>query len=69
MTVADASCEGWSPGSARCVQASLIAEDLLKHNPEVVKIIFNKFRSAISFKPTLATVLSPAVSEGLLGRL
>ncbi|GLC36762.1 hypothetical protein PLESTB_000785700 [Pleodorina starrii] len=44
-------------------QASLIAEELLKNNPEVVKVMFNKFRSAISFKPTLATVLTPEVLE------
>ncbi len=43
-------------------QASLIAEDLLKTNPESVQVLFNKFRSAIAFKPTLATVLSPTVS-------
>lgn len=42
-------------------QASLIAEDLLKSNPDVVRVIFNKFRSAISFKPTIATVLLPEV--------
>ena len=47
-------------------QASLIAEELLKSNPDVVRIIFNKFRSAISFKPTIATVLMPEVSWKLL---
>lgn len=46
-------------------QASLIAEDLLKSNPEAVKILFNKFRSAISFKPTLATILTPEVRIGI----
>ncbi|KAG2483139.1 hypothetical protein HYH03_017985 [Edaphochlamys debaryana] len=44
-------------------QASLIAEELLKQNPEVVRVLFNKFRSAISFKPTLATVLNPEALE------
>ncbi|EFJ43426.1 F1F0 ATP synthase, subunit G, mitochondrial [Volvox carteri f. nagariensis] len=44
-------------------QASLIAEELLKNNPEVIKVMFNKFRSAISFKPTLATVLTPEALE------
>lgn len=39
----------------------MIAEELLKHNPEVVKVMFNKFHSAISFKPTLATVLTAEV--------
>lgn len=41
-------------------QASLIAEELLKHQPEAIRVFFNKFQSAISFKPTVATVLSPA---------
>lgn len=40
-------------------QASLIAEELLKNNPDVVRVVYNKFRSAISFKPTVATVLLP----------
>mmetsp|Transcript_15849 Transcript_15849/g.34189 ORF Transcript_15849/g.34189 Transcript_15849/m.34189 type:complete len:333 (-) Transcript_15849:258-1256(-) len=44
-------------------QASLIAEELLKHNPEAIRIVFNKFRSAISFKPTVATVLTPDAIE------
>ena len=48
-------------------QASLIAEELLAHNPDAVRILFNKFRSAISFKPTIATVLSPDVSDGSQG--
>lgn len=45
-------------------QASLIAEEVLKSNPEAVRVLFNKFRSAIAFKPTVATVLTPAVSAG-----
>ncbi|KAG2428313.1 hypothetical protein HXX76_010461 [Chlamydomonas incerta] len=44
-------------------QASLITEDLLKGNPAAVKILFNKFRSAIAFKPTLATILTPEALE------
>jgi F-type H+-transporting ATPase subunit gamma len=39
-------------------QASIIAEEVLKQNPEAVRIVYNKFRSAISFKPSVATVLS-----------
>lgn len=39
-------------------QASVIAEELLKHNPQAVQVLFNKFHSAISFRPTLATILS-----------
>jgi hypothetical protein len=44
-------------------QASLIAEELLAHNPDAIRIVFNKFRSAISFKPTVATILSPEVQS------
>ncbi len=41
----------------RTLQASMIAEELLKQSPEAIRVIFNKFRSAISYKPTVATVL------------
>uniref|UniRef100_A0A7S3RAQ1 ATP synthase subunit gamma n=1 Tax=Dunaliella tertiolecta TaxID=3047 RepID=A0A7S3RAQ1_DUNTE len=46
-------------------QASLIAEELLKQNPEaeVFRILYNKFVSAIAFKPTVATVMMPNVME------
>nr|6RD4_S Chain S, ATP synthase gamma chain, mitochondrial [Polytomella sp. Pringsheim 198.80]6RD9_S Chain S, ATP synthase gamma chain, mitochondrial [Polytomella sp. Pringsheim 198.80]6RDB_S Chain S, ATP synthase gamma chain, mitochondrial [Polytomella sp. Pringsheim 198.80]6RDC_S Chain S, ATP synthase gamma chain, mitochondrial [Polytomella sp. Pringsheim 198.80]6RDE_S Chain S, ATP synthase gamma chain, mitochondrial [Polytomella sp. Pringsheim 198.80]6RDG_S Chain S, ATP synthase gamma chain, mitoc len=44
-------------------QASLIVEELIKHNPQSYQILFNKFRSAISFKPTVATILSPDLLE------
>lgn len=44
-------------------QASLIAEDVLQQEPDAVKVLFNKFHSAISFKPTLATVLSASGIE------
>ena len=47
-------------------QASLIGEEVLKQNADAVRIVYNKFRSAISFKPTVATVLSPEVRWGLL---
>jgi F0F1-type ATP synthase gamma subunit len=36
---------------------SAIAEELLKTEYDAVRIIFNRFQSAISFKPTIATVL------------
>lgn len=42
-------------------QASLIAEELLKSEPETVRVLYNKFGSAVSFKPTVATVLMPQV--------
>ena len=40
-----------------CGQVSAIAEELLKTEYDAVRIIFNRFQSAISFKPTIATVL------------
>ncbi|GBF94220.1 ATP synthase subunit mitochondrial [Raphidocelis subcapitata] len=39
-------------------QAAMIAEDVLAQEPDAIKLLFNKFHSAISFKPTVATVLS-----------
>lgn len=45
-----------------CMQASLIAEEVLRENADAVRVLFNKFHSAISFKPTMATVLS---AEGI----
>lgn len=51
-----------------CVQASLIAEELMKNSPDAVQVLFNKFRSAIAFKPTIATILTPEVgaAQGIL---
>lgn len=45
------------------MQVSAIAEELMKTEYDVVRIIFNRFQSAISFKPTIATVLSPDALE------
>jgi hypothetical protein len=39
----------------------MIAEEILKKNPDAVRILFNKFHSAVSFKPTIATILSAQV--------
>lgn len=44
-------------------QASMIAEDVLAQEPDAVKVLFNKFFSAVNFKPTIATVLSPSGIE------
>lgn len=33
----------------------------MKYNPDAVRVVFNKFKSAISFKPTVSTVLTPEV--------
>lgn len=42
-------------------QASLIAEEVIREKADSVRVLFNKFHSAISFKPTMATVLSAEV--------
>lgn len=39
----------------------MLSEDLLKTEPDVIRIVFNRFMSAISYKPTIATVLSAEV--------
>lgn len=44
-------------------QVSAIAEEILKTEYDVVRIVFNRFVSAISQKPTIATVLSPDALE------
>ena len=47
-------------------QAATIAEEVLKYNPDAVRVLYNKFYSAISFKPTISTVLTPEVGPGSL---
>jgi F-type H+-transporting ATPase subunit gamma len=44
-----------------CPQACGVAEELLKTEFDAAHLIFNRFKSAIAYKPTLATVLSPDV--------
>lgn len=34
----------------------MIAEEILKQEPDAIKVLFNKFHSAISFKPTVRAV-------------
>jgi F-type H+-transporting ATPase subunit gamma len=43
------------------LQASLVAEEVLREGGDAVRVVFNKFHSAISFKPTMATVLNADV--------
>jgi F0F1-type ATP synthase gamma subunit len=50
------------------IQASLIAEEVLREDADVVRVLFNKFHSAISFKPTMATVLSAEVRQEIVGK-
>lgn len=40
-----------------------IAEDLLKTEYDALRIVYNQFGSAVSYRPTIATVLSPDVSR------
>merc|ERR1712224_407340 len=43
--------------------ASAIAEDVLKTDSAASRIVFNRFKSAIAFMPTVATVPSPETIE------
>eukprot|EP00963_Diacronema_lutheri_P014019 scaffold2857_cov344-Pavlova_lutheri.AAC.27 len=43
--------------------ASYVAEEVLKTEYDAVRILFNRFESAIKFTPTIVTVLSPAGLE------
>lgn len=45
-------------------QASMIAETVLAQEPDAVKVLFNKFHSAISFKPTVGGSSSHAGFTG-----
>ena len=51
------------------LQASAVSEELLKTEYDAARIMYNRFVSAITFKPTLATVLSPDVSDGFIMQL
>ena len=44
------------------LQICAISEELLKTEYDAMRIVYNRFGSAVSFKPTIATVLSPDVS-------
>jgi len=43
--------------------ASMIAEEVLKSDFDAVRLLFNRFNSAILFKPTVSTVLSTETME------
>lgn len=43
------------------LQICAISEELLKTEYDAMRIVYNRFGSAVSFKPTIATVLSPDV--------
>uniref|UniRef100_A0A452Y8H1 ATP synthase subunit gamma, mitochondrial n=1 Tax=Aegilops tauschii subsp. strangulata TaxID=200361 RepID=A0A452Y8H1_AEGTS len=43
-------------------QVAVLADDILKNvEYDAIRVVFNKFQSVISFRPTLATILSPEV--------
>ena len=48
------------------LQAASIADEVLKTEYDAARILFNRFHSAISFKPTITTVLSPDVRDSAL---
>lgn len=61
-------CGGLLCPTNKCVlalQICAISEDLLKTEYDALRIVYNRFGSAVSFKPTIATVLSPDVSPSL----
>mmetsp|Transcript_14652 Transcript_14652/g.37633 ORF Transcript_14652/g.37633 Transcript_14652/m.37633 type:complete len:332 (+) Transcript_14652:95-1090(+) len=43
--------------------ASMVCEDILKQEADVVRIVYNRFVTAISYKPTVATILSAEYLE------
>merc|ERR1711970_122447 len=43
--------------------AAAIAEDIMKTDYGASRVVFNRFKSAIAFQPTVATVLSPETIE------
>lgn len=45
------------------MQASAVSEEILKTEYDSVRLMYTSFKSAISFKPTIATVLSPETLE------
>ena len=45
------------------MQASSVAEEVLKTEYDSVRLLYNSFKSAISFKPTICTILSPETLE------
>ncbi|KAL6645535.1 hypothetical protein ACP70R_017143 [Stipagrostis hirtigluma subsp. patula] len=45
-------------------QIAMLADDILKIvEYDALRVIFNRFHSVVSFKPTVATILSPEVAE------
>ncbi|KAK9996239.1 hypothetical protein SO802_020925 [Lithocarpus litseifolius] len=60
----DISITGLQKNPLNYTQVSVLADDILKNvEYDALRIVFNKFRSVISFIPTTATVLSPEIVE------
>ena len=43
--------------------ATSICEEILKNDHDAVRLIYNRFKSAITFEPTVSTCLGPAAME------
>lgn len=51
--------------SINFTQCAMIADEIIKNNEyDVIKLVYNKFNSAVSFLPTVATLLSPEMLAG-----
>ncbi|KAF3976011.1 hypothetical protein ACB098_04G095200 [Castanea mollissima] len=60
----DISITGLQKNPLNYTQVSVLADDILKNvEYDALRVVFNKFRSVISFIPTTATVLSPEIVE------
>jgi F-type H+-transporting ATPase subunit gamma len=58
MVIAD-----WTKIPVTFTTTSLIADEILKNKPDVTRVVFNQFKSAMSFLPTVSTVMSAEVAE------
>jgi len=59
----DFTCTEATKQSITFATASAIAEDVLKTDAAATRVVFNRFKSAIAFAPTVATVPSPETIE------
>merc|ERR1712157_602576 len=59
----DFTCTEATKQSITFATASAIAEDVLKTDAAATRVVFNRFKSAIAFVPTVATVPSPETIE------
>lgn len=51
--------------SINFTQCAMIADEIIKSSEyDVIKVVYNKFNSAVSFLPTVATLLSPEMLAG-----